>query len=331
MNESLYDRFRPFKPYDLALTVIMLGLVAVNARTGWLQKSLLFAGGLALFAVLDYAQRHVRLPAPFWQMAAIVLVNALAITVVVNLHGNARFTLAFFMLNVAFATVAFGWQAGLFSSLVSLVADCLADFLTDQPSLPLLEWALLLAILLTLVAVLGRVNRLQEDAQFDAVTGLRNHRFFQVRIREEIKRGERSGLPTSLLLLDLDNFKQVNDRFGHAVGDKVLREVGETLASQARAGDVVCRYGGEEFAVILPETPLREGVHVGERLRAAVELRLAQQYAVTTSVGAGAYPENASQPDELIAAGDKALYRAKSEGKNRVVAAGAPRQESGTP
>src|SRR5262249_47728614 len=136
-----------------------------------------------------------------------------------------------------------------------------------------LEMVLFLAVLLTTVAILVRVNRLQQDALFDAVTGLRNHSYFQVRLREELQRSERYQRTTSLILLDLDNFKQVNDRYGHAIGDHILQQVARVLTQKARATDVVCRYGGEELAVILPETPLRDAEQVAIRLRQAVERR----------------------------------------------------------
>jgi two-component system, cell cycle response regulator len=223
------------------------------------------------------------------------------------------------MLNVAFATVAFGQQIGITAAVLSVAALAQMELLMGQEPRVLSEWALFLTVLVTLVAILVRVNRLQEDALFDAVTGLRNHRYFQVRLREELQRSDRSGRPTALVLLDLDNFKRVNDRFGHAVGDYVLRQVSRTLEQNARGADVVCRYGGEELAVILPETALSEAGLVAERLRRAVEQRNNQPGpAATISLGVAVYPDHAEQSDSLIAAADTAMYSAKSAGKNCV-------------
>ena len=103
-------------------------------------------------------------------------------------------------------------------------------------------------VLLTLVAILVRVNRLQEDALFDAVTGLRNHRYFQVRLREELRRSDRTSKPTALLMIDLDNFKGVNDTFGHLTGSKTIEEIGFSIMTNLRSGDAAARFGGDEFA-----------------------------------------------------------------------------------
>src|SRR5207249_4377508 len=149
----------------------------------------------------------------------------------------------FYMLNVGFATVAFGEHVGVVTALLSVMAQMQLNWLTQRDQRALPEIGLILAVLLTMVAILSRINRMHQHALFDAVTGLRNHRYFQVRLRDELKRSERQGAPTALVLLDIDDFKRVNDVFGHATGDVVLRQVGEALERTARAVDVVCRYG----------------------------------------------------------------------------------------
>jgi len=322
MRESLYDRFRPFKPYDLALALVLLALVAVQVHASLEYRALLVIGGLASFAVLELFQHLVRVPTPFRQALAIVLVNTVAVTALNYLDGSGRFTLAFYMLNIAFATVAFGMRIGLIAALLSVAILAPLDFFRSEQPRPLTEWPLFLVVLWTLVAILARINRLQQDALYDAVTGLRNHRYFQVRLREELIRTERTGQPTSLILLDLDDFKKINDRFGHAVGDAVLSQVARILEQTARAGDIVCRYGGEEMVVLLPGTALAEGAQVAERLRLAVERRNDRPGpAVTISLGVAACPEHARQSDPLIVAADAAMYSAKRAGKNRVVSA----------
>jgi diguanylate cyclase (GGDEF)-like protein len=323
MQESLYDRFRPFKPYDLVLSVVMIMLVTVSTPGTIVQQGLIVLAGFVLFLVLDFAQRLVPVPTPQWQALLIVAVNTAMVTMIVHLRGASQFTLAFYMLNVGFATVAFGEQLGLATALLSVMAQLMLSLMMNVAPQPLPETALMLAVLLTLVAILMRINRLQKYAIHDAVTGLRNHRYFQVRLRDELKRSERSGVPTALLLLDLDNFKRVNDRFGHAVGDQVLRQVGQVLERSARASDVVCRYGGEELAVILPETAATDAMMVAERLRKAVEqLGEPASQPVTISVGVANYPDHASHSDELISVADAAMYQAKGSGKNCVCGAG---------
>ncbi|MBL8796691.1 MAG: GGDEF domain-containing protein [Planctomycetia bacterium] len=317
MKESLYDRFRPFKPYDMALAVVMILLVALSTDAALTQRLLIAAAGLSLFLVLDFVQRLVAAPTPRWQALLIIGLNTAFVTLLVQLKGANEFTLAFYMLNVGFATVAFGEQVGIATALLSVLAQMQLSFMTGSPQRPLVETALMLALLLTLTALLTRINRMQQHAVFDAVTGLRNHRYFQVRLRDELKRSDRQSVATALLLLDLDDFKKVNDQHGHTVGDQVLRLVGTVLERNARAADVVCRYGGEEFAAILPETGLMDAAQVAERFcRAVRESTSAPR--VTLSIGVACYPEHGATSDQLLAAADTALYRAKDAGKNCV-------------
>lgn len=320
MQESLYDRFRPFKPYDLALAILILVLLAAHGGdSSPTLRVIMFGAGVLLFAALEFIQRRVRVPTPPWQALSIVSVNTIAVTLLHNFGGIRELTLPFYMLNVAFATVAFGQHVGITTAFLSVATLSQADVMSGGAGRPLSEWGLFLTVLLTLVAILVRVNRLQEDALFDAVTTLRNHRYFQVRLREELRRSDRTGRPTALLLLDLDNFKKINDRFGHAVGDHVLRQVARVLSQNARSADIVCRYGGEELAVILPDTAQDEAARAAERLRLAVEKRNDRPGpAVTVSIGVAVYPDHAHQGDGLIAAADAAMYAAKRAGKNRV-------------
>ncbi|MBY0526038.1 MAG: GGDEF domain-containing protein [Gemmataceae bacterium] len=322
MQESLYDRFRPFKPYDLALALVILVLVAVHVNAPVLQRLMLVALGIGAFFLLELAQRFVRVPTPPWQSTIIVCINTFLVTALDFLEEATRFTLAFYMLNIAFATVAFGRRSGVLTAVLSVASLALLDALIGDRRFAFTEYALFLALLLTLVAILMRINRLQQDALIDAVTGLRNHRYFQGRLREELERSDRMGRSTALIMIDLDNFKGVNDRFGHAVGDYVLSQVSRVLEQNARTVDAVCRYGGEELAVILPETSLHEANLVAERLREAVERRNDQPGpAVTVSCGVAAYPEAAEHSDALIAAADASMYSAKRAGKNRVICA----------
>lgn len=170
-------------------------------------------------------------------------------------------------------------------------------------------------------------DRVRELAVTDDLTGLRNRRHAQHRLEEEAARAVRTGHPLSVALFDLDHFKQVNDRFGHAAGDAVLRAVAAAALRVCRVSDVVARFGGEEFLLVLPETGADGAATIAERLRRALEaMRVAhegREVAVTASFGlATAVPgPGGIDTGALIKAADRALYRAKAEGRNRVVRA----------
>jgi two-component system cell cycle response regulator len=167
--------------------------------------------------------------------------------------------------------------------------------------------------------------RLEMLAHTDPLTQTYNRRALMDRLTEEMERARRYGLHLSVLMVDLDHFKAINDSYGHVVGDEVLRGVSATLQREARTVDIVARFGGEEFVVVLPETGAEGALALAERIRARIAgtppvpggeygwLR------VTVSIGVATVPESrASTPEELIGVADEALYRAKAEGRNRV-------------
>lgn len=160
--------------------------------------------------------------------------------------------------------------------------------------------------------------RLHTMASTDGLTGLANRRAFDVRLRTELSRSRRSGVPTSLAVVDIDRFKALNDAHGHLVGDDVLREVAGQLRETCRDVDLVARYGGEEFAVVLPDTDPAGARMAAERLRRSVAGG-ATPVAVTVSVGvATAEAGRLQSPEALLAAADRALYAAKQSGRNQV-------------
>ena len=170
-------------------------------------------------------------------------------------------------------------------------------------------------------AELQRSNEVLEQLSFtDGLTRLHNHRFFQDRLRIEAQRTQRTGDPLALLLLDIDDFKALNDRHGHAAGDAVLRRVGEVIEETVRETDLPARYGGEEFAVLAPCTGLEGAESLGEKLRAAIRAVSVPsgdgRLQVTVSVGGAVL---AGDPQQLFVAADRALYRAKGSGKDCVV------------
>jgi diguanylate cyclase (GGDEF)-like protein/PAS domain S-box-containing protein len=164
---------------------------------------------------------------------------------------------------------------------------------------------------------------LERLSRQDPLTGLANRREFDVRAALEQQRSERNAMPLCLAMLDLDHFKQVNDRFGHAVGDEVLRRISVILRTQCRAIDVVCRHGGEEFALALPHTGMAEAVVICERVRRAVETYPWQdvhpQLRVTISGGV-AMRRSGEEAQHALARADRLLYDAKRLGRNRVEA-----------
>ena len=167
----------------------------------------------------------------------------------------------------------------------------------------------------------------REQALTDPLTGLGNRRYFDERGDGVLALARRRGRPFSVLMIDIDHFKRVNDQHGHAVGDEVLRALGNALKASLRGGDVCGRLGGEEFAVALPDEDREGAAATAERLRHALERLGASSAAargpieVTVSIGVAAYPEDGDALEALLRRADKRLFRAKQSGRNRVVAA----------
>jgi diguanylate cyclase (GGDEF)-like protein len=162
-------------------------------------------------------------------------------------------------------------------------------------------------------------EEVEQRARTDFLTGLPNHRYFQTTLSAELGRAQRHSHPLSLLIVDLDYLKVINDRHGHPSGDMVIRTVGETIRSSCREFDFAARYGGEEFTVILPETPLAGAIQVADRIReniARTNFRAIGN--ITASVGVANYPVNAMSREDLIRIADQALYIAKKGGRDRV-------------
>ncbi|HEY1250301.1 MAG TPA: GGDEF domain-containing protein [Thermoanaerobaculia bacterium] len=171
----------------------------------------------------------------------------------------------------------------------------------------------------------------REQSIRDSLTGAYNHRHFQEVLQRELGRAERLGRPLTVLMLDIDDFKSINDRFGHPVGDAILQGIVAEIRNEVRGDmDLLARYGGDEFAVVLPETPPGEAVLVAERVRRRVDERLfrmpdsGQMLRATVSIGVATYPEDAAEKMDLVEKADAALYRAKRGGKNAVVTTAEP-------
>jgi diguanylate cyclase (GGDEF)-like protein len=165
-------------------------------------------------------------------------------------------------------------------------------------------------------------NAMLEDLSFkDPLTGAYNRRYFTLRIEEEAKRHARFGEPVSLVLIDVDHFKAVNDRYGHDAGDTVLRDVTRVLIDNSRDFSIVTRYGGDEFAVLLVNTPKAGALRYAERILGVVARHPFVQGRLTVSIGVATLPEDVTTADELIPTADRALYAAKQRGRNTVQAA----------
>ena len=175
-------------------------------------------------------------------------------------------------------------------------------------------------LLKTIVELQEENARLKSMALIDSLTGLYNNRFFRVQLETEMARTRRTGLPCCLLMVDLDNFKKINDTRGHLEGDRFLIQVAKSFSQYVRATDIVCRYGGDEFVAILPSTRLFVAIRIANRLKKSVpEIPGATGYNVSASIGIAEFTVSSPwDTDEFIQAADSAMYDAKSKGRNQV-------------
>ena len=165
-------------------------------------------------------------------------------------------------------------------------------------------------------------QQVQELAIMDGLTGILSRRYFLERFAEELERSRQFNYPLSFVMIDIDHFKDYNDRYGHLVGDVILREVARTIKESLRQIDLIGRYGGEEFAVVLTETDREGALFAAERIRQALEVKVIKAYdenlKVTLSVGISMFPAQGQAVTALIEKSDQALYKAKESGRNRV-------------
>lgn len=174
---------------------------------------------------------------------------------------------------------------------------------------------------------LQRINTLEQENIEDPLTGVFNRRYMDRRLPGEVVRSRRYGQDLSVFMFDIDHFKRINDEYGHQSGDTILVALGQLALGDVRQSDIVSRYGGEEFLVILPSTTLQEAAFAAERLRDKVEAypfrvsedgEMEESVSVTISLGVASLSESMHSGEDLVRAVDEALYRAKEEGRNRV-------------
>lgn len=191
-----------------------------------------------------------------------------------------------------------------------------------------IRWSLTTAVIAGLTIALhairtqvnGLVQRLNEAARTDSLTAIPNRRAFDEHLTLELERAARTGEPLALVVGDVDGFKALNDRLGHAAGDAALTAVGQVLTNECRAVDVPARIGGEEFAILLPGTAGEAAIITANRLRAAVSgIKDADGRPLTISFGVAEHPRDAKTSEDLMSAADRALYAAKEAGRDRAV------------
>ncbi|MXR35503.1 GGDEF domain-containing protein [Craterilacuibacter sinensis] len=263
-------------------------------------------------------RRRVRLTYSLWTTALLLLALLLYVFLAVRLHGA----------YVAQAFVHYdriGWPTVALSALqvlqiIHIVLSVLVVFIAYFFYQILQHWTGTLKRTASQLSLLNR--KLAELALTDELTGLYNRRHFMEMARRELANAERHGMPCSLLLIDIDHFKQVNDHYGHLAGDQVLRILGRLLPVLLRPSDLAARYGGEELVVLLRHTPLDEALEVAERIRQAIAAQaypdLSASLRVTVSLGVAESRVAEPDLDWLIERADRALYRAKDGGRNRI-------------
>ncbi len=174
---------------------------------------------------------------------------------------------------------------------------------------------------------MGAVENSQEfedtliKAHTDSLTGLWNHGYFQYKLDEEIEKTKTQGKTMSMMMVDLDNFKKFNDTFGHIQGDSALKKISEILKESSRKADILCRYGGEEFSLIVPTAGKDEALNLAERIRKSVQDKEILGNRFTVSIGIASFPIDAGDKRTLVRKSDEALYEAKKRGKNQIVLA----------
>jgi diguanylate cyclase (GGDEF)-like protein/putative nucleotidyltransferase with HDIG domain len=227
---------------------------------------------------------------------------------------------AFYFLSRTRALLQMGFIAVAYSAAIVVKADI--------GTVPVMNWAIVTSTLVVAGALIGvqrnhvdrLIARLSDAARTDSLTSLLNRRGFEELFETELERARRSGRPLSVIVGDLDAFKAVNDRFGHAAGDRALERLSEIFESVKRRIDTAARIGGEEFAVIAPDTDHHAAYILAERMRREVrDTFAAEPFALTISLGIATFPRHGATAESLIAGGDEALYAAKKLGRDRTV------------
>jgi diguanylate cyclase (GGDEF)-like protein len=309
----------------VSLVVLQRGVWAFFACPGpwrW-HAAVLTAAGVATWYGLDPANGA-------WRVAIVSgSLSALCLSVGWDMQREARARMelrwgAVLSVPLLLGGLVFGLRAG--RAMVSpgtIVAEVTADSaLNVSAAFSYLVIALVFQLTLVALVVTRGVVELRRASRYDALTGLLNRRAAQEALEDELQRSRRLGEPFSVLMIDADHFKAINDVQGHAAGDRALQHLGTLLSAQMRDIDRVGRWGGEEFVVVLPGTPMAQAQEVAERLREraqALPPRWQERpLPLTVSLGVSQWADAADELSALMARADAALYRAKANGRNRV-------------
>jgi diguanylate cyclase (GGDEF)-like protein len=325
-RERLLDMEERLRPYRFAcFAILALALTSVGAEAGWWWIAPLLVS-VAGFAVADRFMRASEHPA-LWVATAWAIVPLLLADAVVVTGGAASPVLMWFALPAVTLATRFATRGVAIGTAFILVLMLIATVGLDPATAGEHRQELTAAVALVLSAVIlsgavGESDRAhRRRATLDPLTGLFNRSALEQRLGELDGQpaGIGKGASHSLLLCDLDHFKQVNDRYGHATGDAVLRDVAYTMRAVLRAGDSIYRVGGEEILVVLPGATKDDAVAIGERLRRSVAEGRPAGVPVTISVGVAVSRPGPLDTEEMVGLADAALYSAKAGGRDRVV------------
>jgi diguanylate cyclase (GGDEF)-like protein len=324
-RERLLDMELRLRPYRFAcFAILALALTSVGTEIGWWWIAPLLVG-LGGFAVADSFMRTSRHPALWvataWGILPLLLADAVVVT-----GGAASPILMWFALPAVTLGARFSTRGTVLGTVYILVLLLGSTAGLDPSTASAHHQEVVAAVALVLSAVTLSGALVESDrahrrrAKLDPLTGLFNRTALEQRLGELDGQaiGE-DGIAHALLLCDLDNFKRVNDRLGHAAGDEVLREVSHTMRTNLRAGDSIYRVGGEEILVVLPGATKADALGVAERLRLAVRERRPAGVSVTVSIGVAVAQNGPLDSDELVGLADAALYSAKAAGRDRVM------------
>jgi diguanylate cyclase (GGDEF)-like protein len=312
--------------------LLVLAILLVGVDDSFDVPVIADVAGAAVGVGLSVFVAAARLPVA-GMFAGLLLAAAMVSTAVIA-SGEADTPLAVLYIWI----VVLGWSflrprgAGVLTA-VNLLASAAAMAVVANPEDRAVTWWLMVAGTIVTVGALTAVLRLRGDrlvatladaATHDALTGALNRAGFQEQAGREMARARRHDVPLAVVLADLDNFKRLNDSFGHSAGDGVLAAFAQLCRAQLRPDDRVARVGGEEFVLLLPQTDEAGAVRTAERLRRAMHAQLASPDGrpITASFGVAAHPDAGSDVETLLGAADRALYLAKSLGRDRTVASG---------
>jgi diguanylate cyclase (GGDEF)-like protein len=334
INEELRGFSRTIAEIDWLILIVVLAFQFVQplgeeSRTAIMMSLFFFGAFILSFRYANFYKRETR-----WKLAIETLAMILFISWVVWYSGKLESPLvSLYLLPIIASALALGKLATL--CVMGLVTVCYMFFYSVGYGHPVLSLSygvelaaklspvLLVAYITTMLSadIHYALNKAKLYSETDSLTGLYNLRAFSIILERAFSQAIRYSRPMSLIMIDSDNLKNVNDAFGHEAGNRLLQHVVASVKAQLRSADVLARYGGDEFVVLLPETGVRGALEVSERIRRSVEastLKLRDTIVPSTvSLGVASYPDDGIDLPILLDKADKAMYRSKQEGRNR--------------